>query len=275
MIKYKWCVCDMDGTLLNSEGLISKENEIALKRLQGMGVEVIIASGRIDLMVKSFIKQLDLTGPIISCNGGLIRNIKTGEVIYSKLMDKHTTKEILNYCINNNVDFLIYTAEMVYSNKNNPKAKTYEVLNKSLSQDLQIPITYLDSGIIEEIDVIDVLKILLVCEKHEEVISLEKHFSKYDTLTVVSSAKGLLDIMAADISKGNALKTLSEKLKVDLDDVIVFGDNYNDMDMFKCAGMPIAMGNSVEDIKLQAKYITKSNNEAGIAFAINNYILIS
>jgi len=91
----------------------------------------------------------------------------------------------------------------------------------------------------------------------------------------VSSAKGLLDIMAADISKGNALKTLSEKLKVDLDDVIVFGDNYNDMDMFKCAGMPIAMGNSVEDIKLQAKYITKSNNEAGIAFAINNYILIS
>ena len=164
---------------------------------------------------------------------------------------------------------------MVYSNKNNPKAKTYEVLNKSLSQDLQIPITYLDSGIIEEIDVIDVLKILLVCEKHEEVISLEKYFSKYDTLTVVSSAKGLLDIMAADISKGNALKTLSEKLKVDLDDVIVFGDNYNDMDMFKCAGMPIAMGNSVEDIKLQAKYITKSNNEAGIAFAINNYILIS
>ena len=265
----------MDGTLLNSEGLISKENEIALKRLQGMGVEVIIASGRIDLMVKSFIKQLDLTGPIISCNGGLIRNIKTGEVIYSKLMDKITTKEILNYCINNNVDFLIYTAEMVYSNKNNPKAKAYEVLNKSLSQDLQIPITYIDNSIIEEVDVIDVLKILLVCEKHEEVISLEKHFSKYDSLTVVSSAKGLLDIMAADISKGNALKTLSQKLKVDLDDVIVFGDNYNDMDMFKCAGMPIAMGNSVEDIKLQAKYITKSNNEAGIAFAINNYILIS
>ncbi len=59
MRNYKWCVCDMDGTLLNSKDLISEENEAALKKLQQNGVEVIIASGRVDLMVKPFIKQLD------------------------------------------------------------------------------------------------------------------------------------------------------------------------------------------------------------------------
>jgi len=273
MIKYKWCVCDMDGTLLNSNDIISKDNEVELKKLQQLGVSVIIASGRVDFMVKSYIKQLGLKGPIIACNGGLIKNIETGEVIYSKILDKITVKEIINYCINYNVGFLIYTADTIYSSKNNPKYKKYVDLNKALSKDVQIPITYIDNNLIKNISSIDVLKILLVCEDHKDILLLEKYFSKYSTLTIVSSSEGLLDIMASDISKGNALKILSRKLEIDLNDVIVFGDNYNDMEMFQCVGMPIAMGNAVDDIKSQAKYITKTNNESGIAFAINNYIL--
>jgi len=273
MIKYKWCVCDMDGTLLNSDGFISKENVIALKKLKKIGIEVIIASGRVELRVKSFIKQLGLQGPVISCNGSLIRNIETGEVIYLKTMGKNIVKEIITYCIDYNVDFLIYTENMVYYNEGNPNGKKYRDLNKSLSEDLQLPIEYINDKIIENIDDVQVLKILLVCKNYEEVVFLKKYFLKYDNLTVVSSSEVLLDIMASNISKGNALEILSNKLGVDLSKVIVFGDNYNDMEMFKCAGMPIAMGNAVQDIKLQAKYVTKSNDESGIAYAINNYIL--
>ena len=273
MIKYKWCVCDMDGTLLNSDNVISNENEVALKKLQNMGVEVIIASGRLDLMVKVYIKQLNLKGPIISCNGGLVRNIQTGEVLYSKVMDKIAVKEIVSYCKNNEIEFIIYTADVVYSTKNNSVGRKYENRNKFLLQDEQIPIKYIDDKIIENINDIDAFKVLLVCEKHEEIILLEKYFSKYDNLTVVSSARGLLDIMASDISKGNALEILSKRLDVKLNEIMVFGDNYNDIEMFKCAGMPIAMENAVEDVKAQAKYITKSNNESGIAYAINNFIL--
>jgi len=273
MIKYKWCVCDMDGTLLNSDNTISKENEAALMKLQDMGLEVIIATGRIDLMVKVYIKQLELTGHVISCNGALIRNIETGEIVYSKVMDKKSVKEIIEYCLINNVDYIIYTAEIIYSNKNNPLGKKYENRNKLLAKELRVPIKYMDNEIFENINDIEALKVLLVCEKHEDVLLLEKHFIKYDNLSVVSSSICLLDIMASNISKGNALKMLSQKLGVDLSEVIVFGDNYNDMEMLECAGMPIAMENAVEEVKSQAKYITKSNNESGIAYAINNYIL--
>jgi len=273
MIKYKWCVCDMDGTLLNSAGVISKENEIALKKLIGMGLEVIIATGRVDLMVKAFIKQLDLKGPVISCNGGLIRNIETREIIYSKVMEKNNVKEIIEYCTTYKVHFIIYTAEMVYSSENNPLGLRYEGRNILLSKEMQVPIKYVDKIIMDNLDDIDALKVLLVCEKHEDVLLHEKHFIKYDNLTVVSSSIGLLDIMASNITKGNALEILSQKLGVQLSEVIVFGDNYNDMEMLKCAGMPIAMENAVEDIKLQAKYITKSNDDSGIAYAINNFIL--
>jgi len=262
----------MDGTLLNSDDVISKENETALKKLQQSGLEVIIASGRVDLMLKPFIKQLDLKGYVISCNGGLIRDIETGEILYSKVMDKVSVKEIITYCFEYNIDFLIYTTDVVLSNKNNPRAVKFENLNEVLPKNLQVPIKYVDNKIIENINDINALKILLVCSDQKHVKSLEEHFLSSDKLTALSSMSGLLDIMALDISKGNALKILSEKLEVDLNQVIAFGDNYNDIDMLQCVGMPIAMGNSVEELKLHAKHITRSNDESGIAYAINNLI---
>jgi len=263
----------MDGTLLNSEGKISKDNETALKKLQQMGLEVVIATGRVDLMVKSFIKQLELTGHVISCNGGLIRNIETGEILYSKVMEKAAVKEIITYCMGYSIDFMIYTSDMVYSNKGNPRIQKFEDLNKLLSADLQLPIKCADKSVIENINDIKVLKVLLICHNDEETELVQKYFSKYDTLTAVSSARGLLDVMASDTSKGKALKILSEKIGADLSKAIAFGDNYNDIEMLKCVGTPIAMENSVEDVKSCAKYITKSNNESGVAYAINKYIL--
>lgn len=273
MTKYKWCVCDMDGTLLDSKSVISQANEAALKRLQEEGLEVIIASGRTDLMVKSYIKQLGLTGPVISSNGGLIRNIRTGEILYSKLIEKSVVKEILTFCYENNIDFLLYTVDRVYGNKGNPLMLKYERVNEELPENINVPLEYLYNAS-KKIDDIEVLKILLVCREHERIIELEKYFSQNEKVTAVSSAKGLLDIMAPNISKGNALKILAEKMQIDLKHVIAFGDNYNDIEMLKCVGMPVAVDNAVEDIKLQARYITKSNNESGIAYAINNFILV-
>lgn len=272
MIKYKWCVCDMDGTLLNSKGIISQENKNALKRLEQNGVEVIIASGRTDLMMKNYIKQLDLKGHIICCNGGLIKNLGTEEILFAKTIDRETVAEVLSYCFNNNVNFLFYTHNSVFSNKNNPRAKRFEDINKTLAFELQTPIEYIEESTIVNSDEKDVFKILLMGDEHEEMKILQKHFSTFNNLEVVSSFNGLLDIMASNISKGNALKILSKKLKVELSEVIAFGDNYNDLDMFQCVGMPIAVKNAVDDIKSAAKYITSSNDESGIAYAIDNFI---
>lgn len=273
MINYKLCVCDMDGTLLNSQGEITEKNEAALKKLQQMGMEVVIATGRVDLMVKSFIKQLELKGHVISCNGGLIRNIETGKILYSKIMERDAVKEVMKYCIDNRIHFMLYTSDMVYSSYGNPRAKKFESLNGNLSEDLKLPLTYIDKSWAEKFNDIDVIKILLACSSDEEISFLQKHFSKYDSLTAVSSAEKLLDIMAEDTSKGNALKILSEITGIDSGSIIAFGDNYNDIEMFQFAGMPIAMENSVDDVKKLAKYVTKSNNESGIAYAINNFIL--
>ena len=176
MIDYKWCVCDMDGTLLNSKDIISEENKQALKKLQEKGLEVIIASGRVDLMVKRYIKELDLKGHVISCNGGLIRNIKTGKVIYSRPIEGGDARKIIDYSIKNEIDFLIYTDNLVYSNKNNPRALKFHNLNRTLEKNLKVPIKYIDDIVIEGFKDLNILKILLVCNNQKQVELLKNRF---------------------------------------------------------------------------------------------------
>ncbi len=271
-MEYKLCVCDMDGTLLNSDSLISIENEKALKKLHEIGIEVIIASGRTDLMMKSYIKQLELKGHIICCNGGLVKKIETGEVVYKKPIDKETVEKVIKYCFENAVNFLVYTIDMVYSNKENKRARFYENLNLSISKEFYIPIEYMEYADTDKLLNKDIFKVLIIEEDDERKDSIARHFAEESNLAVVTSAKGLLDIMASGVSKGNAIKKISEELKIDLKQVIAFGDNYNDLEMFEAVGFPVAMENAVEDIKAHSKFITRSNDAAGISYAIENLI---
>jgi hypothetical protein len=263
----------MDGTLLNSDGIITQENENALKRLKDEGVEILIASGRTDLMLKPFIRQLDLKGDIICCNGGLVKDISSGEVIYGKPVGKEAAAEVIGYCFHNALDFLIYTEDMIYSSRGNPRAARYEKLNAELEPELRAPIEYMDREKAPAVAEEGIFKILISSSAVGAIGTLSEHFSVNEQLSVVSSFSGVLDIMAADISKGAALKALSRRRNVDLDKVIAFGDNYNDLEMFEAVGMPIAVGNAVEEAKSAAKIVTCSNNEAGVARAIRKYIL--
>jgi len=273
MIDYKWCVCDMDGTLLDSRGLLPQENEKALKRLKDFGVEVIIASGRTDLLLKPFIRQLGLTGDIICCNGGLVKDIGTGEILYGKPIDKEAALETIGYCFDNSLDFLMYTVDMVYSSRSNPRALKYEKKNSDLEPELRVPIGYIDPEDAPDVAETGIYKILISSSSEEVIARLAGHFSAEARLSAVSSSSDVLDIMADGISKGAAIKALSGRRGVDLDKVIAFGDNYNDLEMFETVGMPIAVGNAVEAARSAAKIVTCSNDEAGVAHAIRKYIL--
>lgn len=272
-MKIKWCVCDMDGTLLNSKGFISVKNKTALKKLQDKGVEIIIASGRTELMMKQYISQLNIRGHVISCNGAIVKNIEKNEIIYNKMLDKETANYIVEFFFTNKFNFFVYTEDVVFSNKGNPRAKHFEKINKSLPVDQRTPIRYFDLDNMNIIDDRDVIKILLV-ENNENLRDLVlNHLKKFSNISVVSSAKGLLDIWASNVSKGSAIKVLSEKLGIDLKNVIAFGDNYNDIELFEAVGIPIAMENAVEQIKLIAKHTTLTNDNDGIAYAIDHYII--
>lgn len=208
-MKIKWCVCDMDGTLLNSDGLISAKNEAALKKLRDKGVEIIIASGRTDLMMKQYIEQLNISGHIICCNGAIVKNIKNNEIVYSKMMDKKAADYIVEFFFKNNLNFLVYTEDVVFSNKGNSRAKHFEEINESLPEHLRTPIRYFDLDNMNITANREIIKILLVESNVELRDLVSNHLKKFSNISTVSSAKGLLDIWASNISKGSAVKVLS------------------------------------------------------------------
>lgn len=100
--------------------------------------------------------------------------------------------------------------------------------------------------------------------------SLNENFKN---ISVVSSDYELLDLMPLGVNKGKALCTLCDILNIQSHEVCVFGDNFNDIEMINFAGTSIVPENGEEEVKSLATHITKSNDENGIAHAINNIIL--
>lgn len=272
MADYKWVICDLDGTLLNSDSTLSKKNTKAIADLMSNNINVILATGRIDTMAKIYIDKMKIKNPVISCNGGLIRDPVTSEILYIKLIDKDIVNEIIKFSLLNKLNFLIYTSDKVYYSENNPRTSIYYKQNERVREDLKIPLASFKNEVFDT-DNLDVIKILIISENLDLIDRLEQHFKSYRELEVVSSAKGLLDIMSNGSTKGNALKILGKKINIDFEKAVAFGDNYNDISMLELVKLPITMENGEESIKKIAKFITLSNNEAGVAYAIYNKIL--
>lgn len=270
-MKFSYCVCDLDGTLLNDKDLITEKNAAALKKLQDKGVEVVIASGRTELLMKQYISQLNIRY-LIACNGAVVKDTAENKMIYSRMLARDVAAYIVNYFFHHGLNFLVYTESSVLSNKGNQRAEYLESVNKSLPIHQRTPITYFDADTMRIMDKEEIIKILLV-EKNKHICDwVFNQLKKFSNISMVSSARGMLDIWASGISKGSALKELSRKLQINLEEVIAFGDNYNDIELLQEVGMPIAMGNAVDEIKKVAKFITLSNKEDGIAYAIDHYI---
>lgn len=269
---YKCCVCDLDGTLLDSSNKISADDRHALQMLSGLGVEIIIATGRSDLMIKEYLNDLGIKAPVISCNGGLIRDSCTGEILHMNLINPQIACRVIEYCSENRIQYLVYTPDTVYYSHNNERANRYLDYNQTAPQKFKIPLTEINAAD-RNIVLNNTIKILICGEKLSLIDELNRIFNRDNKLTIVSSSRDLIDIMASNTTKGGALVKLSHILNINLEKTVVFGDNYNDISMFEAAGLGIAVSNGEEELKKVAGYITRSNDESGVSYAIHNYVL--
>ena len=96
-MKIEWFVSDLDGTLLDSKTCLGDENVNAVRELIASGVGVILATGRSDLFVKDYIFRLGITLPVISCNGGLVRDVWKNEVLFSRTIPRATVVKLADY----------------------------------------------------------------------------------------------------------------------------------------------------------------------------------
>ena len=240
-MKYKLLVLDVDGTLLNNQKEISPRTLAALLKVQQMGVHIVLASGRPTNGVMPIAEKLELNhygGYILSYNGGQIINVQTGELLFEKRID--------------------------------PEWIPYFVQEANLNK-MQIV------GVDNFAEAVDFppCKCMLASDDEEALIGLENHWKKRldGVLDAFRSEPYFLEVVPQFIDKGNTLGVLMTKLSVSPEEVIAIGDGVCDVTMLQLAGVGIAMGNAEDSVKACVDKTTLTNEEEGVAVAVERTIL--
>jgi len=267
-MKYKLVVTDMDGTLLNSEKKISEGNLKTIKTLKSRGVKFVIATGRLDTMIKSYLKQIENDTPVICCNGALIRNSLKNEFYYANDIDNESCLKVSEICNKYSVPFILYCEETVYSNSVNFKIKSLYDYNSKVSDEYKVKIR-ITSDIFNEVNGKErIFKILVIIDDNKLFEQVKNEINSLEGLVAYKSDVNFLDVMHSGVDKGDALNKLAQIMNISREEIIAIGDNHNDVGMLKNAGYSIAMENGEKVAKDAADYITCSNDEDGVAKAL-------
>lgn len=269
-MKYKLLVLDVDGTLLNNAKEISKHTKVALLKVQQMGIRIVLASGRPTYGIIPLAKMLELDnygGFIVSYNGCQIIKADSGEVLFERRINPEILPYLEKKACKNGFAIFTYHDDLLIAN--NPDS-IYIQQEASLNH----------LKIVGEEDwstAIDFApcKCMLVGGNEEALSELEIHWKKRlaGTLDVFCSEPYFLEVVPCGIDKANTLGVLMEYLKIGREDVIAIGDGVCDVTMLQLAGVGIAMGHSQDSVKICADYVTASNDEDGVAQAVEKLVL--
>lgn len=266
---YKLIAIDMDGTLLREDKTVSERTKNAIKEAKEKGVQVVIATGRPIDGVTRYLEELDMYDEndcVLTYNGGLVLKTKSREVI-SKIA---LTGADLHYLHNlsKELDVNIHAFSEIHG-LITPKNSKYTEVEANING---IEININDYSDIE--DDHSIIKVMMI----DEPEILQKAVDRlpqevYDKYTVVRSTPYFLEFLNKSVNKGTGVELLAKHLGIKQEEVMTFGDAGNDIDMIVYAGMGVAMENGFEEVKKAANYITDSNENDGVAKAIEKFVL--
>lgn len=266
----KLVTIDIDGTLLNSERKVTPEVKAAIQKATAKGVNIVLATGRPTIGVMPLIEELGLNnehGFMITYNGAMIQNAGTEEVLiqHPLTFENYLEAEYLSRTLGVHFHAQDYTT-MYTANKD---LSDYTIHESFLTG---MPVSY--RAVSEMTPDMTIIKSMMIDEPEildEAITKIPQEF--YDKYTVVKSADFYLEVLNKKATKGDAVKELAELLNIKVDEVMAIGDNENDLSMLEYAGVGVAMENAVPSAKAVAQKITKSNDEHGVAYALEQWVL--
>ena len=266
-MEYKLVAIDMDGTLLNKSKAVSSKTLNALTEARKKGVHIVLSTGRILKSAERYWNELELSSPIIACNGAVISD-ENGNVIYKNPIGGELAKNVVEIAVKNNVYFHFYNENTLFSN-----IYVKEVIDYYADRDWSINYEIFDNidGLVK--NNINIYKFLMLDNDFNKLRGLHNDLEKLNKIGLTKSGENNLEVMNTNVSKGMALDYLCEKLNTPRERVIAIGDNENDISMLQFAGLGVAMGNASDYVKSKADYVTLTNDEDGVANIIEKFIL--
>lgn len=270
-MNYQLLCVDLDGTLLDDKKQLPMENSVAIRQAWEQGMEICIASGRGAESAGEYLEKMGITGSVTALNGGQV--VCHGKEIYRTEMTWEVIEPVL--CLAKEMNLLCYfndgkktlvinedEASVRSRLRGNPRLlKTYQTETaESLGEKIR-------SGrqLISKISI-----------REDDLKRLEEVRRKIIGRVKAEAAKSdinYLDIFPLGQSKWTGIEKLLEYLNISAESCVCFGDNENDREMLERAGLGIAMGNAGLDLKTRADFVTRGNEEQGVAYGIHTWVL--
>lgn len=264
----KLIAIDIDGTLLNEKNELAQPTIDAITEAHNNGVKIVLCTGRPLSGVQPYLDKLAIKGAsefAITFNGAMAQSLD-GQVMVNHTIsyDNFLETEMLSRKLN--VNYQIETTDSIYTT--NRDTNPYGIAESFL---VRLPIKFRSP---EEIPRDLVMSKAMFVDYPENITKANDLIPAKlrDEMYVVQTEPFFIEMMNKQASKGKTLGELADQLHLTKDNLMAIGDQGNDLTMVKAAGLGVAMGNAIDEVKDAAQFITKPNTEDGVAFAINKYI---
>lgn len=258
-------VADIDGTLVTGDRQITPGTQEAVRAAQARGVRVCLATGRMWLSAESYFRRLGADPPAILYNGGLVFDFTTQAVLRQVHLDYDQARAVLETLRGfREVQPHLYVDNRVYTGGPNALTDLYRRKDGLQVEEVGDLVGFLPRN---------PMKILIIGARPdlERAAALIRRLPL--PINLVFSEETYMEIIPIGSSKGVALKFVAQHVGIPLEAVIAVGDNFNDMEMIRLAGLGVAMGNAPDEVKAQADFVTATNEQDGLRRVIERFIL--
>ncbi|RKV80170.1 MAG: HAD family phosphatase [Alloprevotella sp.] len=272
-LPYSIIALDLDGTLTNSEKIITPRTFDALMKAQREGVRLVLASGRPTFGIAALANQLQLAdygGYVLSYNGGRIIDWCEKTVIFSQVVDQKLVPILYDFAEKAQLPIVTYLPEAILVSKNEGEYLAEEARINGM------PIVVAQNFVEEAMQIAGGSTKFLIPGEPELLIQLESEMKAAlsEQMEVFRSAPFFLELPPKGIDKAQSLQRLLTHLGLERESLMAFGDGFNDLSMIQFAGQGVAMANAVEEVKSIADFVTTSNEEDGIAHALEQLLFL-
>ena len=258
----KMVATDIDGTILPYNGEFRPAVIDCINKLSDKGVKVVLVTGRMHSSTVPIAKKLGLNTPVISYQGGLIKEIN-GTTLYQSNLPTQIAKEIIKWARQNKVHLNLYLDDKLYVEENNEIIQYYikgKFVNYTVCS-------------FDDLEIKDINKLLAIDIHDPERVTgwVEVLQEKYPQLYIVKSTPYYCEIGPSNAKKSLSVEFLRNYWGIKKEEVLTIGDQNNDIDLVECGGIGVAMGNGTEELKACADYITDTCENDGFVKAIEKF----
>ena len=265
---------DLDGTLLDSDKQLSKENAAALARAAEEGVEIVPATGRFYRGMPQLIRDLPYVRYVISINGAEVFDASRQTTVCGSeipleralsVMERLDELPVIYDCYQNGWGWM---TQSLYDQAEQYAANIHSL---NMIRELRTPVPELKACLKERASSVQKIQIFFR-DMEKRVEALKTLPLLFPDLVVTTSIVNNIEINSREATKGNALQKLAAHLAIPLAQTMAFGDDLNDLSMLQAAGVGVAMGNAPQDVKNTADHVTDDCDHSGVAHAIQHFL---